>query len=65
MYLSILIIIFILFCAFVTWSAYRLGQTKTENAKTAAIIGFVLAFFPPFALVYLLILLLKNDSAIV
>ncbi|WP_299082250.1 hypothetical protein [uncultured Paraglaciecola sp.] len=65
MYSIILIAAFLLFSIFVTWSAYRLGQNKTENARTAAIIGFVLAFFPPFALVYLLILLLKKDSAIV
>ena len=65
MFSLILPIVFIVFVIFVTWSAYRLGQTKTENARTAALIGFVLAFFPPFALVYLLILLLKNDSAIV
>jgi 4-amino-4-deoxy-L-arabinose transferase-like glycosyltransferase len=65
MYLPILITIFILFLVFVTVSAYRLGKNKTENARTAAMIGFVLAFFPPFALVYLLILLLKNDSSIV
>jgi hypothetical protein len=57
--------IFILFLIFVTCSAYRLGKNKTENAKTAAMIAFALAFFPPFALVYLLILLLKNDSSIV
>ena len=65
MYSLIFFVAFILFLVFVTWSAYRLGQSKTENARTAAMIGFVLAFFPPFALVYLLILLLKNDSAIV
>jgi cbb3-type cytochrome oxidase subunit 3 len=65
MYSLILITAFILFLIFVTCSAYRLGKNKTENARTAAMIGFALAFFPPFALVYLLILLLKNDSAIV
>jgi len=65
MYSLIFFVAFILFLVFVTWSAYRLGQSKTENARTAAMIGFVLAFFPPFALVYLLILLLKDDSAIV
>jgi 4-amino-4-deoxy-L-arabinose transferase-like glycosyltransferase len=65
MYSIILITVFILFLVFVTCSAYRLGKHKTENAKTAALIGLVLSFFPPFALVYLLILLLKNDSAIV
>lgn len=65
MFSLILPIVFIVFVIFVTWSAYRLGKVKTENARTAALIGFALAFFPPFALVYLLILLLKNDSAIV
>jgi len=65
MYSIILTAAFILFLVFVTFSAYRLGKNKTENARTAAMIGFVLAFFPPFALVYLLVLLLKNDSAIV
>ena len=65
MYSLIFFVAFILFLVFVTWSAYRLGQSKTENARTAAMIGFALAFFPPFALVYLLILLLKNDPNIV
>ncbi|MFT5840337.1 MAG: hypothetical protein ACI9UT_002848 [Flavobacteriales bacterium] len=65
MYSIVLITVFILFLIFVTYSAYRLGKNKTENTGTAAMIGFALAFFPPFALVYLLILLLKNDSSIV
>jgi hypothetical protein len=65
MYSIIFFIVFIVFLIFVTWTAYRLGQSKTETPRTAAMIGFALAFFPPFALVYLLILLLKNDPNIV
>lgn len=45
--------------------SYKLGVNKTENPKRAAIIGFLLAFLPPLALIYLVILLLKNDSEIV
>jgi hypothetical protein len=65
MYLILIILAFIAFTAFVTLSAYNLGQNKTENPRMAALIGFALSFFPPFALVYLVVLMLKNDSAIV
>ncbi len=49
----------------VTVISYRLGQTKTDNPQKAAIIGFFTAFFPPLALIYLIVLLLKEDASVV
>lgn len=65
MFAFILFILFVLFSAFVTRTAYTLGKTKTENARLAAIFGFLLSFIPVFALIYLLVLFLKNDVDIV
>lgn len=49
----------------VTWLSYKLGTTKTENAKMAGVIGFFLAFLPPLALIYLVVLLFKEETSIV
>ena len=66
MTLSILLpIIGIAYISLMTWLSYKLGTTKTDNAKTAAITGFFLSFIPPFVLIYLVILLLKEDTDIV
>jgi Na+-driven multidrug efflux pump len=51
--------------AAVTFASYRLGESKTENPKKAALLGFALSFLPPLALVYLVILFLKEENAIV
>ena len=61
----VLACVFILFAATVTLISYRLGQTKSDNARTAALIGFLLSFLPPLALIYLVVLSLKEDAAIV
>ena len=65
MFALLILLIVCLFAAFVTTCAYRLGQTKTNNPRAAAFIGFFLSFLPPFALIYLVVLLLKNDVDIV
>ena len=53
--------IYALFIAVVAWLSFYLGRTKTENPKVAAMIGGMLAFIPPLALVYLAMLTLKAD----
>jgi hypothetical protein len=53
------------FIAVVTWASYTLGKTKTENARVAGIIGFMLCLFPPFALIYLVVLLVKPEIDVV
>jgi hypothetical protein len=65
MFALILPLFFIAFIISVTWLSYKLGTTKSDNAKLCAIIGFLLSFLPPFALIYLMVLLLKEDSGIV
>jgi len=53
------------FLVAVTWASYRLGKTRTDNAKAAALIGFLLCFIPPFAVIYLAVLLLKPEVDVV
>lgn len=57
----VLPIVLVVYVIVITGLSYRLGCTKTEDPKKAAIIGFLLSFLPPFALIYLVILVLKSD----
>lgn len=65
MYLLLAITLVALYLTVVTMLSYKLGVNKTEDPKRAAIIGFLLAFLPPLAFIYLVFLLLKDDSDIV
>jgi F0F1-type ATP synthase assembly protein I len=65
MWSALLVILFILFVATVSWLSFYLGQTKTENPKASAVIGFLLAFLPPLALIYLIFLSLKEETSTV
>ncbi|WNC68786.1 hypothetical protein RI845_01230 [Thalassotalea nanhaiensis] len=42
--------------------SYYLGKRKTNNPKIAVLIGVFLCITPPLNLVYLVVLLLKNDA---
>jgi hypothetical protein len=44
--------------------SYYLGKRKTSNPKIATLIGVVLSITPPLNLVYLIVLMLKNDIVI-
>ncbi len=65
MWNGLLVTAFVLFAATVTLISYRLGLTKSDNARVAALIGFLLSFLPPLALIYLVVLSLKEDAATV
>ena len=54
-----------LFIGTVTVVSYKLGERKTENPKMAALTGFLLAFLPPLALIYLAVLVFKEDVSVV
>ena len=41
--------------------SYYLGKRKTNTPKMATFIGVLLAFIPPLGLIYIAILVLKND----
>ena len=41
--------------------SYYLGKRKTTNPKVATLIGVLLCITPPLNIVYLIVLLLKND----
>ena len=41
--------------------SYYLGKRKTNTPKMATLIGALLSFVPPLGLIYLAILILKND----
>ncbi|MEP1446215.1 MAG: hypothetical protein ABJK37_08910 [Paraglaciecola sp.] len=55
----------LLFVLTVTWLSYYLGRTKTENPIAAGVVGFLVSFVPPIALVYLVVLSLKEEVATV
>jgi hypothetical protein len=51
----------IIFALFVGVLSYYLGRRKTQTPVIACLFGIVLSVVPPFGLVYLIVLLLKND----
>jgi CDP-diglyceride synthetase len=53
--------IMIIFVLIVGVLSYYLGRRKTQTPVIAALLGVVLSLFPPFGLVYLVVLLLKKD----
>ncbi|MCC2616235.1 hypothetical protein LJ739_08285 [Aestuariibacter halophilus] len=65
MYSLLMGVVAVAFILFVTLTSYRLGVRKTENPRLTAMVGFVLSFFPPLALIYLAVLLFKEDTGIV
>ena len=65
MWVVILLICVVAYIATITRVSYHLGCTKTDNARVAAIVGFFLSFLPPIALIYLIILMLKEDASTV
>ncbi|MFT7372528.1 MAG: NhaP-type Na+/H+ or K+/H+ antiporter [Oleiphilaceae bacterium] len=42
--------------------SYYLGKRKTSNPKVATLLGVILCLTPPLNLVYLFVLILKNDE---
>ena len=44
--------------------SYYLGKRKTSTPKMAALIGVLLCITPPLNIVYLIVLMLKNDLII-
>lgn len=50
-----------LFAVFTAGIGYFLGKRKTETPFLTCIIGFFSALFPPFGLLFLMLLVLKRD----
>jgi hypothetical protein len=65
MFALLLLLLFVTFIASVIWVSFKLGTTKTDNPKLCAIIGGTLAIIPPLALIYLVVLLFKEDTSLV
>ena len=63
MFEFIFVVSCLVFVSTITWLSYKLGETKSMNAKVSSIIGFVLAFIPPLALFYIGFLAFKNESS--
>ncbi|MEH8021114.1 hypothetical protein [Rheinheimera metallidurans] len=53
--------IMIVFILVVGALSYYLGRRKTQTPILACLLGVVLSIIPPFALVYLVVLVLKKD----
>ncbi len=45
----------------ITGLSYYLGKRKTQNVKTTTFVGFLLSFIPPLGLIFVAVLVLKND----
>lgn len=58
---SILGQLFIGFICLIGFLSYYLGTRKTQTPKLTAFLGVLLAFVPPFALLYIIVLIIKND----
>ncbi len=54
------IVIWVLIATILT---YLLAKRKTETPILATVIGFFAAFVPPISMIYIIILVLKNDVA--
>ncbi len=65
MWSAIIAITALFFISSMTYMSYKLGLSRTDDAKQAAIIGFLLSLIPPFVVVYLTVLLLKEDAGTV
>lgn len=52
----------LVFISTITWLSYKLGETKTMNAKFSCVLGFFLAFLPPIALVYIGFLAFRDGA---
>ena len=50
-----------LFIPLIGFLSYYLGKRKTQTPKLATFFGVLLAFIPPFALLYIMVLIVKND----
>ena len=57
----VLVALALLYFTGVVRLSYYLGERKTETPAMCAVVGFGLAFFPPFLLIYLALLVLKSD----
>lgn len=51
----------ILFVPLVGFLSFYLGKRKTHTPKIAMFIGILLSLIPPLGLIYIVILVLKND----
>ncbi|CAH1388236.1 conserved hypothetical protein [Candidatus Nitrotoga sp. M5] len=45
----------------ITYLSYKLAIRKTKSVELVSTIGFFLAFIPPLAIIYLIVLALKKD----
>ena len=61
MVVFIFVVSCLVFITTITWLSYKLGDTKTMNAKLSSFIGFLLAFIPPLAIFYIGFLAFRND----
>lgn len=53
---------FVFFSMFIVGGlSYYLGKRKTSTPKIATLIGIILCVMPPLNIVYLIVLMLKND----
>lgn len=58
---SILGQFFVFFVPIMGFLCYYLGKRKTQTPKLTAFLGVLLCFIPPLVLVYIIVLLMKND----
>ncbi|MBE91674.1 MULTISPECIES: hypothetical protein [Idiomarina] len=53
--------VILIFIPIIVILSYYLGKRKTQTPKLATLIGLILAFIPPLALIYVAALVIKND----
>lgn len=55
------LLVFLIFMLLISILSYYLGKRKTNTPMLATFIGMFLAFIPPLALIYLIVLVVKSD----
>jgi len=46
----------------ITFLSYKLAIRKTKSVELVSTIGFFLAFIPPLAIIFILVLVFKKDN---
>lgn len=54
--------IVIVWVMLITFLSYKLAIRKTKSVELVSTIGFFLAFIPPLAIIFILVLVFKKDN---
>lgn len=62
MFVFLFVVSCIVFISTISWLSYKLAETRSKNPSVYAVIGFLLSFLPPVALIFIAALAFKDES---